>query len=115
MPAAPPPSVEVDRVLVVGPSNSLCQRLALFGHSHQMDVIRHQAIAEQRELPAPAMAAEKRQVDPPVGGREEDLLAVVAPLSDVVRCADRHHARDARHAISIDYWLRCRQVFATKW
>ena len=114
MPAAPPPPVQVDRVLVVSPSNRLCQRLRLFGHNHQMDVIRHQAIAEQRELPAPAVAAEQGQVDPPSGGGEEDLLAIVAPLSDVVRCADRHHARDARHPISIDHRPIYRQVLVTK-
>ena len=56
------------------------------------------------------MAAEKRQVDPPVDGGEEDLLVVVAPLSNVVRRADRYHARDARHPISIDYLPRYRQV-----
>ena len=79
-----------------------------------MDVIRHQAIAEQRELPASTVAAEQGQVDPPIGGREENLLAVVAPLSNVVRRADRHHARNARHPISIDHLPAYRQVLATE-
>ena len=30
----------------------------------------------------------------------EDFLAVVAPLGEVVRCADRHHARGSRHETS---------------
>ena len=56
------------------------------------------------------MAAEEGQVDPPADGGEEDLLAVVAPLSNVVRRADRYHARDARHSISIDDLPRYSQV-----
>ena len=61
-----------------------------------------------------AVAAQEQQVDSAVSGGEEDLLAVIAPLSNVVRRTDRHHARYARHAISIDEQRGCRQVLPTK-
>jgi hypothetical protein len=62
-----------------------------------VDVIRHQAIAQQLDAPVLAMGSEHGQADSPIGVGEEGFLAVVPALSDVVRCADRRHARNARH------------------
>jgi hypothetical protein len=40
-------------------------------------------------------------VQAPVEVSEEDLLAVVPTLRGLVRCADRHHASNARHAAMV--------------
>jgi hypothetical protein len=48
----------------------------------------------------PAQAAlfgEKLEVGEAVFVDQEDILAVVASLGDVMRCADRHHPRLAGH------------------
>jgi hypothetical protein len=44
---------------------------------------------------------QQRHVDAPVEVGEEDLLAVVPPLRDVMRCADRDHASDTRHGMIV--------------
>lgn len=63
-----------------------------------MNVIRHQTVAQQRQPPALRPAAEGLQVEATVVVEQENVLAVVAPLSGVVWNALRDHARDARQS-----------------
>ena len=65
-----------------------------------MDMIGHQAVARDAAVVLPRPFGEQRQINPIVLLGVEDFLAVVAPLGDVVRCADRHHARGSRHKTS---------------
>jgi hypothetical protein len=46
------------------------------------------------------LEAKTVEVEPPVFVEQEDLLAVVAALGDVMRDAVRHHPRLAGHEVS---------------
>ena len=48
-------------------------------------MIRHQAVAENPQAIASAVFAESFQIESPVFVYQEDILAIVAPLGDVVR------------------------------
>jgi hypothetical protein len=60
-------------------------------------MVRHEAIAQEAEATAAAPVSEQAAVRAAVKVVEENGLAVVPPLRDVVRYADRDHARDAWH------------------
>jgi len=62
-----------------------------------MDMIGHQAVAQDAAGVLPRPFGEQRQINLMALLGVEDFLAVVAPLGDVVRCADRHHARGSQH------------------
>ena len=66
-----------------------------------MDVIRHQAIAQNAKSMTGGLFGEQRQIAASLAVGKENLLAVIPPLRDVVRCADRHHASDTRHVNSL--------------
>ena len=63
----------------------------------QVDVVRHQAVAEDVEGVIARLAAERLEVEEPIGVGAEDGDAVVAALGDVMRCADRDNPRLAGH------------------
>jgi len=67
------------------------QRTGLVRDGNQVDVIRHQAIAEQGELMEAAVVLEQLQVDQAVGVRFENEPPCVATLGDVVRRVGRDH------------------------
>ena len=69
------------------------------GHGHQMDVIRHQAVAQQTDTIAATVLGQRFQIEPPVFVNQEDILTVVAPLADVVRHPGRHHPSRAWHSL----------------
>jgi len=52
------------------------------GQRHQVDMIRHQTVAENAQAIAQAVFAESGQIESPVFVCQEDILAVVAPLGD---------------------------------
>jgi hypothetical protein len=79
-------------------SEGFGERVGAARAGDHVNVIRHQAIAEDREAEKLALLAEGLEVDATVVVAEEDVLAVVAPLSGVMRTGLRYHARDARHA-----------------
>ena len=66
-----------------------------------MDVIGHQAIGPAGDAEAPAGFGEPVLVEPVVVGLEEDPLAAIAALSDVMRQAGDNDAGDAGHRRSI--------------
>jgi hypothetical protein len=63
-----------------------------------MDVNGHQAITQDAPPMTLGLLAEQRQVKASLDVAEEDLLAAVPPLRDVLRYAHRDHACGARHA-----------------
>ncbi len=87
-PAAPVEALSVARVTL---AQGATKRIGPLGNRHQMDVIRHQTIAEQRDAVAPRTFAQSFEIEAPVVIEQEDILAVVAPLRDVMRHARRHH------------------------
>ena len=44
---------------------------------------------------------QEREIIASLAAGKENLLAVISPLRDVVRYADRHHASNARHPSSM--------------
>ena len=73
-----------------------------------MDVIRHQAIVKNARPMTGGLFGKQRKIAASLTVGMEDLLAVIPPLRDVVRCADRHHASNARHVDSLPRpALRC--------
>jgi hypothetical protein len=79
------------------PSRSERERVAAAGDDDQMHRIRHQAIAQEAALVLPRPFGQQRQTDLIDLLGIKGTLAVFAPLSDMVGCADRHHARCSRH------------------
>ena len=65
-----------------------------------MHMIGHQAVAQDAAGVLLRAFGEQREINLIILLGVEDFLAVVAPLGDVVRCADRHHARGSRHETS---------------
>jgi hypothetical protein len=65
-----------------------------------MNVVAHEAIAEQPHAMTASVEAKTVEVEPPVFVEQEDLLAVVAAFGDVMRDAVRHHPRLAGHEVS---------------
>ena len=64
-------------------------------------MVRHQTPAENTQTVTLGMMPQERHVQAPVDVAKEGLLAVIPPLRDVVRYADRHHASYARHAVMV--------------
>ena len=65
-----------------------------------MDVVRHQAVAEQAHAGAGGLVAQQPAIAVAVVVVEKGWLAVVAPLSEVMRFAHRHHPRESGHRIA---------------
>ena len=85
MPAAAVQAVYVLCVQKVSPADGPGQRLFARGHPDQVHVVGHQAIAEQPHAPPCGLLPEDPQINAAVVIDEEDVLAVVAALGDVVR------------------------------
>ena len=89
----------VDRLGVpeVGPAEALGQRLLAGRDGDQVDVVAHQAVGEDVQAVDSAFLDEQAEVELAVVIDEEDILAVVAPLHDVMRTARYDDACDSRH------------------
>lgn len=80
MAAAAVQAVDVLRVKPMCSADRLCQGIGSAGDGGEMDVIVHEAVAEDRDAVAGALAGEELQVCAAVVIDEEDVLAIVAPL-----------------------------------
>ena len=69
-----------------------------------MNVIRHQAVAKQRDAVALRAFAESFEIETPVVVEQEDVLAIVAPLRDVMRHT-RHHPGHTGHSVNEELLL----------
>jgi len=66
-------------------------------NGHDVNVVLHQAPAEDGEAVLIALAAQEVEVEMPIGVSSEYGLAVVAALGDVMRYVDRRDPRSAGH------------------
>ena len=66
-----------------------------------MDVIRHKAVAEDAQAVSAGFLTQHLKVDDPIAVVEENYLAVVAPLSNVVWDVRHNHARYSRQGLHI--------------
>ena len=55
-------------------------------------MVGHQTVAQDSQTVASALVGQQGQVEAAIAVVEEGFLAVVPPLRNVVRCADRNHA-----------------------
>lgn len=97
MTALATPPIEIDCEVVVRTAQCLGERVFVSRQRDQVDTIRHQTIAEKIEIPALRVGPQQHQIQAPVGIGEEDFLAVIPPLRDVLRYAHRNHASGAWH------------------
>jgi hypothetical protein len=81
----------------VGLAQRQGERGRLARDADQVDVIRHQAVAQQRHAVLLTLVAQSLDVGSPVFVDQEDVLAIVAPLGDVVRNALHDHTGHSRH------------------
>ena len=86
-----PALVQRAGVEIVRPAEAASKGLGAFRDRRQMDVIAHQAIAQQPYALARALLVEQTAVGEPIVVVEESGLAVVPPLCEVVRYAHRRH------------------------
>jgi hypothetical protein len=84
-------------VLGVDPRQALGERVLALGHGHEVDVVRHQTVAQDAHSGAHGLPPEKVQVQTPVVGRVEHRLAVVAALGDMVGYVRKNYAWAAGH------------------
>ena len=98
MPRASVSPVEALRVARVALAEGAGKRIGPLGDRHQMNVIRHQAVAKQRDAVALRAFAESFEIETPVVVEQEDVLAIVAPLRDVMRHTRRHHPGHPSHS-----------------
>ena len=97
MAAAAVEAVEALGVEAVGFAEGEGERALVLRHGDQVDVVRHQAVAEDVEGVIARLAAERLEVEEPIGVGAKNGYAVVAALGDVMRYANRHHPRLAGH------------------
>ena len=67
------------------------------GNSDEVDMVGHQAKAEDFELCLGGISSEEAQVSGTVLVVEEDVAAEIAALGDVVRAAHGYHALELCH------------------
>jgi hypothetical protein len=102
MAAAPIAPIEAHCVTPMGLPEGVRQRRRSAGHGHEMDVIRHQAPAQNRHPELISFLAQNFDVEAPIVFEQEDVLAVVAPLGGVMRNVLRDHPGLPRHWPSVE-------------
>ena len=75
------------------------QCVLLLGDSHDMDVIGHQAVAEDVHLRALRVSHQQFEIEAIVSGCEEYLLTIVTALSHVMSHIGDHDTRASGHAV----------------
>jgi hypothetical protein len=73
------------------------KRPGLNWHGDKVDVIGHQAVGEDIESALGSVVPKQTQVSPIVGPDEEDVLASIAALGDVVRDTRNYDSRHTWH------------------
>jgi len=84
------------------------QAALTFRHDHEMNVIAHEAIPPHAQAIARGVVEERIEVDLAVAVGEEDILAPVAALGDMMRCVDGHGSGCSCHTQA--KWRRGRQT-----
>ena len=78
-------AVDILGVNKICSADCLSERILIFWNGYDMDVICHKTIAEDFESEFVGIVIEEFEIEPAVVIDEEDILAVVAPLGDVMR------------------------------
>ncbi len=73
------------------------KRPGLGRHTDQVDVIGHQTVGENVKSALGGVVPKQTQVSAIVGPDEEDVLATIAALGNVVRDSGDYYTRDAGH------------------
>lgn len=73
------------------------------GNRHQMDVITHQAVGEDRHIVLIAVVLEPRQIGFPIVIGKEDVFTPIAALGDVVRYAGKDGSGETGHTHRIAF------------
>src|SRR5579872_3541631 len=73
------------------------QRMLVFGHGDQMDVVGHEAIPKNAHPGAEGVVGQEMKIELAVGIGGEDGLAIIAALRDVVRDIRHHDSWPAGH------------------
>ena len=89
--------IDVLRVPVMGSPDSLGESLFGMRRDNQVNVVRHQAVAENLKAVSRRLLTQKRKIPHPVLLREEDRLTIVAPLRHMVRSPRHDCPSDTRH------------------
>ncbi len=96
----------------MGMLESLRQRVGGARNDDQMYMIRHQAIAEQREVIEFAVLVEKFQIGKTIGVTVDDYLPGVAALRNMMRNVGHDHTRQTSHGREP---IRCGSRFLQYW
>ena len=73
------------------------QSVRFVRNHNQVNVIRHEAIADQGELMQGGIVSEQVKIDDPLGVGSEDNLSSIATLCNVVRYINGNHASQTSH------------------
>ncbi len=89
--------VPIRRVTAMGLLHGLCQSVHLGWNGHQMDMIGHQAVADQRHAVQLNVLSQQIQIHPAVCVAVEKESAAIATLGYVVRHSNGDHSGQACH------------------
>jgi hypothetical protein len=85
-------AVDVLRVAKVSSAYGGRQRTFGVGYRNNVDMIAHQTITDDIQAVSVCVLFQKLQIHPAVVIHKEHVLAVIAPLSDMVSRPDRHYS-----------------------
>ena len=97
VPATAVKAIDVLRVEKVRSADGLGERFGAARSGDEVDVVRHEAVGVDGEAEAIGLPLENLQVHAIVGVDEEDVLAVVATLGDVMRPVRDDNSCDSWH------------------
>ncbi len=81
------PDLQSSRVVVVHSAQASCEGVRAFRHNDQMNMIGHQAVAQDLGACLSGLVAQQRQVHGTIAIAKENVLLMVATLSDMVSAA----------------------------
>lgn len=97
MAAAAPGTIERQSVFGVDARQRAGERILALGHDHQVDMVGHQAVAQEAHAGTRGVMAEKVQVKTPIIWRVEDGSAIIATLGDMMGNARKDDAGSTGH------------------
>ena len=94
---APQPHVDRAGIFGMHPARGAREGVRALRYGDEVNVIRHEAVAEDGDAMVTGIVLEELEVEPVVFGPEIGLLAVVPALSDVMRNTWQNQARQSGH------------------
>ncbi len=96
-------SVDVLGVSKMGSADCGCESFRRQRPSYKMDVVCHQAVAENQKLVFLALLLQKIKICVAVFVHEKNVLTIVSALCDVMRMSHRHYSCCSWHKTTIPY------------